>query len=70
MANQEEDLLHALALMANQYLDRGNELAHDFMTAGEHALRVLGEHGLVNYNGATATWTAKGLALLERRTFT
>jgi hypothetical protein len=67
MSEQEEKLLYAVALMAQQYLETAGGLDHIFMSAGEHALAVLAEYELVSYDGVSAQWTAKGRAFLARR---
>ena len=67
--NSEEDpTLWALALMAQQYLECSDgALDHLCMCAGEEALRVLHDKGLVTDFHRGARWTAEGQALLGRR---
>jgi len=58
--------LRALAEMVDQYLTVGEELDTQFMSAGENALRVLAEEGLVTYDGGRCgSWTEAGRRLLD-----
>lgn len=58
--------LKALAEMVAQYLTVGEELDTLCMTAGQDALRVLAEEGLVAYDGGRCgSWTEAGRRLLD-----
>jgi len=61
---QEERLLAALASMCAQYLQEGNILDHMHMNAGEQALALLAEYGLVESADRGANWTEQGKAFL------
>lgn len=61
-----DDALKALAWMCEQYIgDHAGELDHQFMAAGEHAVKILVQHGLVEPRRRGGVWTEKGRALLE-----
>jgi len=67
MDPRERRALKALALMAQQYLEHEDGmLDHLAMSAGEHALKVLHEHGLVDGVERGAKWTDKGQEFLRR----
>ncbi|PVM88690.1 hypothetical protein DDF62_14280 [Caulobacter radicis] len=67
MTSQEQRLLSALAWMCAQYLeDRDGELDHLSMSAGERAVALLVDYGLIAPSGRGGTWTAEGQALLDR----
>ncbi|GGC76571.1 hypothetical protein [Chelatococcus reniformis] len=72
MNDSEKTVLFALALMANQYLRQNEdeaELDSLAMSAGEHALEVLAEHGLVELVGShriMGRWTEAGRKFLQR----
>jgi hypothetical protein len=55
--------------MAAQYLQSGDELDSLAMSAGEQAIRVLAEHGLVepHAGGRCARWTEAGRRFLQTR---
>lgn len=65
MTESEEKLLSALVKMTAQYLEteHGN-LDHLYMSAGERAIRVLAEYGLVIDDGRNSRWTDAGKAFL------
>jgi hypothetical protein len=75
MTEQEERLLRALADMCVQYLSDhstqkpGSEppLDHMCMSAGERAVELLFQYGLVDSTMRHAQWTEKGIALLDER---
>lgn len=64
--DRERQLLRALAWMCEQYLGEGGHgLDHMCMCAGEDAVELLVDYGLVAPGGRGGTWTAAGRALLE-----
>lgn len=65
MTDGEKRILYALSLMCEQYLERGGELQHLFMSAGEQAVEVLARYGLVDLAPSGGVWTAAGRALLD-----
>ncbi|MGO4737690.1 hypothetical protein AB4099_14170 [Bosea sp. 2KB_26] len=71
MNETERRLLYPLALMAAQYLVhcvQDTELDSMAMGAGEHALTVLSEYGLVTLKGGhriRGDWTEAGRRFLE-----
>jgi hypothetical protein len=54
--------------MCRQYLTKGSGLDHECLGAGERALGLLEEYGLVmpTPSGRGAMWTSAGLAFLEK----
>jgi hypothetical protein len=69
MTEETQRLLSALAWMCEQYIGSGKAdfLDHDCMSAGELAVDVLAEHGLVDITSVRGgQWTDAGKALLER----
>ncbi len=64
---REERLLKALAWMAVQYLENGDQLDNQFMSAGEGAMQLLEEYGLliVAHGGRCGAWTDAGRQLLK-----
>jgi hypothetical protein len=67
MDEREKRVVVALAKMADQYLCRGDLLDSEAMDAGETALLILGEYGLVEVDDGgriTGRWTATGSKLL------
>ncbi|MBO9500514.1 hypothetical protein [Brevundimonas sp. A19_0] len=68
MTDAEERLLYALALMGQQYLQTPTgDLDHVYMGAGEEAIALLAEYGLVEPSVRGGEWTAAGQALLTSR---
>ena len=66
MVKEPDAAICALALMAHQYLETdGGELDHLNISAGEHAVDVLVDHGLVKPHGRGGSWTKRGRRLLE-----
>jgi hypothetical protein len=65
--DHERKLLIALARMVDQYLTDGELLDNRAMRAGETALAVLAEHGLVTIVGGYrfGRWTNAGRELLN-----
>ncbi len=63
---RERRLLQALALMAEQYLNTGEELDTLCMSAGETTIAVFEDYGLVKITrgGRCAKWTDAGAKLL------
>jgi hypothetical protein len=62
----EQRLLCALAWMCEQYLKDGqNGLDHMSMSAGECAVVLLIEYGLVEPRARGGVWTEAGLAMLD-----
>jgi hypothetical protein len=66
MTDAERRLLVALAWMCEQYLGngKGDWLDHQAMSAGEDAIALLAEYGMVEPRGRGGRWTAAGRALL------
>jgi len=65
-SEKEGQLLYALALMCEQYLeDRNGELDHQCMSPGEEAIQHLVDYGLVDPKRRGGDWTSKGRALLD-----
>lgn len=65
MTEAENRLLVALAWMCEQYLNDGNGLDHMCISAGERAVELLVQYGLVKPEGRGGTWTESGEALLN-----
>ncbi|HEX5008622.1 MAG TPA: hypothetical protein VFV70_16020 [Hyphomonadaceae bacterium] len=65
MTNAEERLLGALAWMCHQYLNDKGQLDHMCMGAGERAVELLVEYGLVEPRGRGGVWTKAGQELLD-----
>ena len=65
MTKAENDLLFALALMCQQYLEDDGELDHMAMSAGEYAVDELAKYGLITPCNRGGTWTQAGKALLN-----
>jgi hypothetical protein len=65
MTAEEHRLLVALAWMCEQYLANGDRLDHLCMNAGEQAVELLVQYGLVDPEGRGGTWTEAGRALLN-----
>lgn len=67
MTDAEEQLLKALAHMCDQYLSSssGDELDHQFMSAGERAIALLVQHRLVEPIPRGGKWTTAGQDLLR-----
>ncbi|QKG72318.1 hypothetical protein [Erythrobacter mangrovi] len=69
MTENEERLLGKLALMCEQYIGGGQAefLDHECISAGERAIEVLAEYGLVEVTSVRGgKWTDAGRALLDR----
>jgi hypothetical protein len=65
--NAELELLTALAWMCEQYLNVGDDgLDHKCMSAGERAIKLLHQYGLVDCNDRGAGWTDAGETLLAQ----
>jgi hypothetical protein len=63
---QEEGLLGALAWMVSQYLTvENNGLDHMCMSAGEQAMKILAEYGLVTDDTRHGRWTEAGQLFLD-----
>lgn len=66
MNEKSDPAIYALALMAQQYLETdGGELDHLCMSAGEHAIDVLADHGLITSHSRGGSWTELGRNLLQ-----
>ncbi len=65
MTPAEKRLLVALARMCEQYLKDSDHLDHKFMSAGEGAVEILAEYGLVEPEPTGGTWTDEGRAFLD-----
>lgn len=65
MTREERRLLHALACVCDQYMSTKGELDHAFMGAGELAVTLLAEYGLVDPGGSGGVWTKAGHDLLD-----
>ena len=71
MMENEQRLLSALALMCEQYIGTGRAdfLDHECMSAGEDAVSVLADCGLVEITSLRGgKWTEAGKALLNQTT--
>ena len=66
MTENEFRLLRSLAWMCDQYLgEAGKEgLDHLYMSAGETAVDLLAEYGLLQADARGGVWTEAGRALL------
>jgi hypothetical protein len=66
MTTNEKRLLSALAWMCEQYIGSGKQAAldHECMGAGEDAVALLVEYGLIDPAGRGGFWTETGKALL------
>jgi hypothetical protein len=64
MSPKEQRLLRALALMSQQYISRNDALDHECISAGEDAIELLAEYGLVSPEGRGGVWTEEGRRLL------
>ncbi|PTS91027.1 hypothetical protein DBR41_23270 [Pseudomonas sp. HMWF010] len=65
MSHADRELLTALAAMCAQYLENDGVLDHQCMSAGEKAVRVLIQHGLVTPSARGGAWTDAGRAVLR-----
>lgn len=66
MTEMETRLLHSLAWMCEQYLRTPEgDLDHLCMSAGEEAVGLLVEQGMVLPSGRGGHWSKKGLAILQ-----
>jgi hypothetical protein len=65
VTREEERLLAALAGMCVQYLEENGVLDHMWMGAGEDAMAVLADYGLIEVAGRGGSWTKAGRAFLE-----
>jgi len=70
MTREERRLLHALAGMCEQYLQRhdADELDHQGTSAGEEAVELLVLYGMIRPCGRGGVWTNAGRVLLDERT--
>jgi hypothetical protein len=69
MTAGEQRLIEALVGMCQQYLEvDGGELDHMFMSAGETAIEVLSQYGLVTPSSRGGVWTGAGKAVLDHPT--
>ena len=67
MTDGERRILRALVGMCEQYISHNGELDHMAMTAGENAVAVLTDYGLVTSIPRGGKWTEAGEALLNSR---
>jgi len=65
MTEPEKRLLVALAWMCQQYLKKGDRVDHECMGAGQAAVELLIEYGLLTPAPRGGTWTKTGLTFLE-----
>lgn len=66
MLDEKGELLRALALMSRQYLTNGPySVDHKFIYAGEYAVDLLAQYGLIEPHDRGGTWTPAGRALLN-----
>ena len=65
MTPDEKKLLEALAWMSQQYLHNGKGLDHLCMSAGERAVKILYQYGLVEDNDRGTAWTELGHKILD-----
>jgi hypothetical protein len=64
--DNEARLIRTLALMCDQYIGGGQGgLDHECVAAGEDAVELLVDYGLMEPSARGGTWTEKGLALLK-----
>lgn len=63
----ERRILFELARMSELCLRRRDEdyLDHECMSAGERAIQILGEYGLVDEDGRGGSWSTEGKRLLK-----
>jgi len=61
----ERRILHALAWMCAQYISDNGELDHQCMYAGEEAVEVLVDYGMIEPVRRGGTWTNEGKRLLD-----
>ncbi|MBA3050691.1 MAG: hypothetical protein KKE42_16135 [Alphaproteobacteria bacterium] len=67
MSERDKAVLAALVRMVDQYLTVGEELDTLSMSAGQNALRILADAGLVDYDGGRCgTWTQAGRDQITR----
>ncbi len=67
MTPAEKRILEALAWMAEQYMaTKSGGLDHLCMSAGERAVEVLFDYGMVDCDERGATWTEAGEKLLNQ----
>ena len=69
MTEKEQRVLQALAWMCEQYIGSGRAdfLDHECISAGEDAVAVLADYGLVEITSVReAKWTDGGKALLDQ----
>jgi len=65
MTEAERRLLTSLARMCEQYISRDGALDHLCMSAGEGAVALLIEYGLVEPGARGGTWTETGQTFLK-----
>lgn len=66
MTENERRLLHSLASMCEQYLRTPEgDLDHLAMSAGEEAVQLLDEYGLIEPSGRGGRWSDAGKAVLN-----
>jgi len=67
MTDNEQRLLIALAWMCEQYIGTGHAsyLDHQAISAGEDAVQLLVQYGLVEPTGRGGSWTEAGRKLLD-----
>jgi len=65
MTDAERRLLVVLAFMSEQYLSKDGALRHSFMSAGEEAIELLVEYGLVSPEPGGGRWNDAGRDLLN-----
>ena len=65
MTDAERRLLGSLALMCEQYISENGVLDHRCMAAGEKAVALLVQYGLVEPGPRGGTWTTDGRTLLD-----
>ena len=65
MTESEARLVAALARMCEQYISDDGMLDHQCMSAGEGAVALLIQYGLVEPGPRGGTWTAAGRAILD-----
>lgn len=65
MTQDERPILRALALMCAQYIGDDDAVDHACMAAGEAAVAVLVQHGMLEPAARGGRWTEAGHALMR-----
>jgi hypothetical protein len=65
VTDAERRLLKVLVAMCEQYMSQGDSIDHLSMSAGENAVELLVQYGLLKPGPRGGTWTDAGLVLLN-----